>query len=330
MLRSGIVGDTQRAETRTTRPASGGLSVTAALPSIRPAGSQTLYCWPQVGCLQRLQVSYYLLKTGKKHYQRTFHLHSTDPAAELPTLHKNSQKTADQHDWSEVPNGTPSEDILQLWRDAEAVCFDVDSTLCQDESIDELARFLGVADAVAELTTRAMEGGMEFKEALAMRLDLMKPSEGDLKRYLLQHPPKITTGIPALVAELQSSGKAVFLISGGFRQIIDPIAEILEIPASHVYANRLLFNEDGDYAGFDETEFTCRSGGKPRAVARIKSEHAYSHMVMIGDGATDLEAKTQGAVELFIGYGGVAFRPKIAEAADWYVCSMQPLISALE
>jgi hypothetical protein len=48
-------------------------------------------------------------------------------------------------------------------------------------------------------------------------------------------------GIPELVAKLQSQGKNVFLVSGGFRQVIHPIAESLNIPVSNVHANNLLF-----------------------------------------------------------------------------------------
>lgn len=48
-------------------------------------------------------------------------------------------------------------------------------------------------------------------------------------------------GIPELVAKLQSQGKGVFLVSGGFRQVIHPIAESLNIPVSNVFANQLLF-----------------------------------------------------------------------------------------
>ena len=49
---------------------------------------------------------------------------------------------------------TPSPSTLAAWRRAAAVCVDVDSTLCVDESIDELAAFLGVGDAVAEMTNK--------------------------------------------------------------------------------------------------------------------------------------------------------------------------------
>lgn len=48
-------------------------------------------------------------------------------------------------------------------------------------------------------------------------------------------------GIPELVAKLQASGKGVFLVSGGFRQVIHPIATSLNIPLDHVHANDLLF-----------------------------------------------------------------------------------------
>lgn len=50
-----------------------------------------------------------------------------------------------------------------------------------------------------------------------------------------------SAGIPELVAELQAQGKGVFLVSGGFRQVIHPIAESLDIPVSNVFANNLLF-----------------------------------------------------------------------------------------
>ena len=50
-----------------------------------------------------------------------------------------------------------------------------------------------------------------------------------------------------LVAMLQSRGTAVYLISGGFRQLIEPFAKYLGIPKDHIFANRILFNEEGMY-----------------------------------------------------------------------------------
>ncbi|GFS18427.1 phosphoserine phosphatase [Elysia marginata] len=121
--------------------------------------------------------------------------------------------------------------------------------------------------------------------------------------------------------------KSVFLVSGGFRRIIGPIAEALSIPADHVYANRLLFDEDGSFIGFDLNEPTSESGGKPRALQLIKEKYGFSHMVMIGDGATDMEACPP--ANAFIGYGGNAVRDAVKKAAAWYVMDFQELIDEL-
>lgn len=55
------------------------------------------------------------------------------------------------------------EDTKRVWRKADAVCFDVDSTVCQDEGIDELAAYLGVGEAVANVTRTAMNGNTRFR-----------------------------------------------------------------------------------------------------------------------------------------------------------------------
>jgi phosphoserine phosphatase len=73
-----------------------------------------------------------------------------------------------------------------------------------------------------------------------------------------------------LAAALQARGTAVYLVSGGFRSMIDPVAQMLSIPESRVYANRILFKPDGRYAGFDAKEPTSRDGGK----AAVVSVHA--------------------------------------------------------
>jgi len=62
----------------------------------------------------------------------------------------------------------------------------------------------------------------------------------------------LTPGISELVKALQLRKKRVYLVSGGFRQMINPVADVLAVPHSDIYANNLLFAADGGYAGFDE------------------------------------------------------------------------------
>ncbi|KAK9865484.1 hypothetical protein WJX84_011055 [Apatococcus fuscideae] len=230
---------------------------------------------------------------------------------------------------SALASSTPSESQKQLWQTAEAICFDVDSTLCIDESIDELATYLGVGHEVAEATARAMQGDAKFEDSLRIRLALMQPSMDQVQRFLDSHPAQLSPGVAELILRLQQRGTRVFLVSGGFRAIIHPIAKSLSIPLDHVYANTILFKEDGTYSGFDEGEHTSRSGGKHSAAVSIKADHGCRRLVMIGDGATDLEARQPGGADMFIGYGGVTERPKIAAAADWYVRSFLPLTDSL-
>jgi len=232
---------------------------------------------------------------------------------------------------SDLIKREPSPDVLSTIRTADAFCFDVDSTFCEDESIDEIAAFLGVGDEVAAVTARAMGGTVLFQDALRDRLGVMKPSASDIKNFLASHPHLISPGIPNLLSTLRKQGKEIFLVSGGFRQIIHPLAAGLDIPLTHVFANRILFNEeDGSYAGFDPAEFTSRSGGKAEAVVHIKKNWGLKKIVMVGDGATDAEAKQPGGADAFIGYGGTVYREKIAERADLYVMKIEEITNALK
>jgi phosphoserine phosphatase len=194
------------------------------------------------------------------------------------------------------------------------VCFDVDSTVCVDEGIDELAAFLGKGKEVAEMTANAMGGGIGFREALEMRLRVMQPTRQKVEEYVANHPPKLSPGIRELFDSLRAAGKQVYLVSGGFRQMIDPVATELNVPRENIFANNLIFGEDGSYAGFDPEEFTSKAGGKAEAVKHLKKKFGHHTMVMVGDGATDLESKAPGGAELFVGYGGVQVREAVEKA----------------
>ncbi|KAK6250074.1 hypothetical protein QUC31_007549 [Theobroma cacao] len=227
-------------------------------------------------------------------------------------------------------NKQPSKEVLELWRSADAVCFDVDSTVCIDEGIDELAEFCGAGKAVAEWTARAMGGSVPFEEALAARLSLFKPSLAQVQDFLEKRPPRISPGMEELVKKLKATNTNVYLISGGFRQMINPVASILGIPQENIFANNLLFGSSGEFLGFDANEPTSRSGGKAAAVQQIRKAQGYKVLVMIGDGATDLEARKPGGADLFICYAGVQLREAVAAKANWLIFNFRDLINALE
>jgi len=219
--------------------------------------------------------------------------------------------------------GRDVDGALAALAEADGVCFDVDSTVVNEEGIDVLAAYLGKGEEVAALTKEAMEGGLPFEVALEKRLDLLKPSLRDIESCLRETPLHLTPGVQDLVECLHDNNKHVYLVSGGFRIMIEPIAEKLQIPISNIVANTLLFDSQGNYVKFDADEPTSRDMGKPKAIQSIRDAGGYECLVMVGDGATDAQAKPPATA--FIGYGGVAVRQAVVDKADWFVTDFQPL-----
>lgn len=219
------------------------------------------------------------------------------------------------------------EKCKKVWRNADAVCFDVDSTVCRDEAIDELAKYVGKSKEVSEITKSAMMGAFDFRKALAKRLSIIQPSAEILNQYLLTNKPKLTPHIEELVTLLHKRNVDVYLISGGFEIIIEAAAKKLNIEFDRIFANRIMFNPDGSYAGFDANMLTSMQDGKARIIDRLKRTKHYKNLVMIGDGVTDLEACPP--ADAFIGFGGNQVRESVRDNSYWFVYNFKELIAEL-
>ena len=218
--------------------------------------------------------------------------------------------------------GTPLDAIV---RTANAVCFDVDSTIIAEEGIDVLAKHYGCERPVSEATSQAMNGEMLFQDAMRKRLSIILPSAQGVASLVSSHPVKFTPGVQEFIAHLHGRGVEVFLVSGGFRLMIEPVRAALDVPEDNVFANTIFFDEKGEYAGFDESELTSRDGGKAEVVAKIKAERGFKTVIMVGDGATDMQAKPP--ADAFIGYGGVVERETVRKGADIFVTSFFDLLN---
>lgn len=219
--------------------------------------------------------------------------------------------------------GTRVEHAKTCLRTSDAVCFDVDSTVISSEGIDDLAAYLGCGEKVAELTAQAMGGSMPFHEALALRLSAMQPSQQQVADMLEKEPLQLTPGVADLITALHDAKKDVYFVSGGFRNMIEPVAASCGVSKERIYANTLLFNADGSFKSHLDSEPTSRAGGKAKVVADLKAQFGYKTVVMVGDGATDMEARDiPGGADAFIGFGGIAVREKVEKGADWFVLDM--------
>ena len=116
------------------------------------------------------------------------------------------------------------------------VVLDVDSTLIENEVIELLAEEAGSLERVSEITFRAMNGELDFEESLRERVATL---EGLPQSVFEKVGRKIsvTRGVPELISGVQAAGGLVAVVSGGFHEVIDPIAR--ELGLDHWRANRL-------------------------------------------------------------------------------------------
>ena len=166
------------------------------------------------------------------------------------------------------------------------VVMDVDSTFIQQEVIDLLAVRSGRQEQVAALTERAMRGEIDFASALRQRVACLAGLDAavldEVRRTIV-----LTPGARTLVRTLRRLGHTLALVSGGFIEIVGPIAE--ELGIAHVVANRLEVI-DGRLTGQLDGEIIDRTA-KARALRMfaVQADVPMSRTVAVGDGANDLD-----------------------------------------
>lgn len=175
--------------------------------------------------------------------------------------------------------------------------FDMDATLVAQESIVELARSAGKEEEVDAITRQAMAGRTDFRAALEKRLEILTGlSESclpDVGRRITKNQ-----GIEAFAKWAVSKGIRSFIVSGGFLEFAQPLAD--ELGFEGAFAHRLIF-EKGKFTGRVSGE-VVDSAGKERIVRREASRLgiALADVVAIGDGANDLAMMK--ACGLAVGY----------------------------
>ncbi len=195
-------------------------------------------------------------------------------------------------------------------RGQHLVVIDVDSTLIQNEVIDLIAEHAGVGEQVAQITEQAMAGELDFVAALRARVALLKGlpvSVLDEVRTRLQ----LTPGARTLCRTLNTLGYRVCLVSGGFAEVILPIAD--ELGIDDVRANHLGVR-DGYLTGEVVGVIVDRQG-KKAALEEFaeKYEIPLRRTIAIGDGANDVSMLE--AAGLGVSFNGKAAAREAADAA---------------
>jgi phosphoserine phosphatase len=203
------------------------------------------------------------------------------------------------------------------------IVFDCDSTLSAIEGIDELGRVRGpeVFLQVEAMTNDAMNGKLPVEAVFGRRLEIIRPRLADVQSVGRRYIETIEPTARATLSALSARGWTPLILSGGFRQAIRPLADLLGV--SRVEAVDLFFDDAGEYRGFDAGYPTTRSGGKPEVVLRLREELRPERVVMVGDGVSDLETKP--VVDLFVGFGRYVARDKVRAGAHRFIASLEEL-----
>ena len=190
------------------------------------------------------------------------------------------------------------------------VVLDVDSTLTRDEGIDLLAGYISpeTRTHVAEITAAAMRGEMDFEASLRARVRALAGITTD-QIASATTAVRLTDGARELVATLHDKGHLVGAVSGGFHQMIDPLAEELGLDFHH--ANTLEIR-DGILTGeLTGNVVDARAKADTLCAWAQSTAVAMSDTVAVGDGGNDVEMLREAGL-------GIAFvaKPVAREAAD--------------
>ena len=188
------------------------------------------------------------------------------------------------------------------------IVFDVDSTLIQGEVIEMLAERVGAGEAVAAITDAAMRGEIDFAESLHQRVATLAGLPAEVLDEVGAEL-ELTAGARTTIRTLRRLGFHCGVVSGGFRQVIDPLAHELEL--DFVAANELEI-VDGKLTGRVVGEVVDRAG-KAKALRDFAQQAGVpmEQTVAVGDGANDIDMLNAAGL-------GVAFnaKPALREVAD--------------
>jgi phosphoserine phosphatase len=188
---------------------------------------------------------------------------------------------------------------------------DLESTVIENEMLEELADFLGLRAHVAEITKRAMNGEIDFVGALTERVALLRGMPESVLDKAAQRI-RLMPGARALIATLRPAGVTTALVSGGFTTFADRVAA--DLGFDRVVANRLDI-ADGKLAGTVCPPIVTGATKHDTLVALAQELGVgLGETLAVGDGANDLPML--GAAGLGIAFHG---KPAVAAASRWRI-----------
>lgn len=208
---------------------------------------------------------------------------------------------------------------------------DFDSTFVQTEIIEELAKIVlsgrkdkeTVLSKIKRVTKMGMEGKISFPVSLNTRIKLLNASAKDIQDLIPKMKNKITPSVARNIDFFKKHSENIFIVSGGFREIIEPVVLPFHIKEKNIFANILKFDQLGNICGVDGSNLLAQERGKVRQVKKLCLR---GDVYVLGDGYTDYEIKEAGAAHEFIAFTENVARQAIIEKADFVADSFDEFI----
>ena len=207
---------------------------------------------------------------------------------------------------------------------------DFDSTFIQLETIDEIAKISLYNDTnkknklkeINEITNKAMSGKISFSEALNERLKILKISVENIHSAIKIISNKISISFLRNKDFIKLNSNDIWIVSGGFKDIINPIVKEFGINPDRVIANSFLI-EKGKIIGIDQKNPLSQDRGKIKAIKKL---NFFSDTIMIGDGYTDYEVYIENACNHFIYFSENILRAEVASKSKYIANSFEEVL----
>jgi len=199
---------------------------------------------------------------------------------------------------------------------------DFDSTLISIESLDLLAEIClqnkinsaSIITNIKNLTSLGMKGKITFQDSLRKRLRYLQIEDYHFSQLNKKLRNFISPSIIKNQSWLKKNRDNIYIFSGGFKRVIDPIALSLGLKKNQVFGNEFLYDNNDSITGLDFQNPLSQSKGKFLLAKKLGMK---KNIIMIGDGSTDAQIKQLGKSAVFIAYTEHVYRKSVVDIADY-------------
>ena len=202
-----------------------------------------------------------------------------------------------------------------------SLIIDFDSTIVGVETLECLADIVlannpnkkQLINKISNYTDHAMNGEISFEKSLQERLKLLSVNKSVIDQLIDKIIQKIDKSFLSNINFFKKYISNIYIVSGGFKSIIEPVMNITTDLKWKVYANDLIFNKNEKLIGVDLNNPLSKSEGK---VKLLKLLNLKNDIIVVGDGYTDYELKKNNIAKYFLAYTKYQERHNVILKAD--------------